>query len=73
MRQKSGPQTSTAEKTIKDIRRAALKHHSAEDKIRIVLEGLRGEDRIAAIYCCDVAVPSELASSRADRSTRLAM
>ncbi len=45
MKQKSGPQTWTAEKTIKDIRRAALKHHSAEDKIRIVLEGLRGEDR----------------------------
>jgi transposase len=37
MKQKSGPQTWTAEKTIKDIRRAALKHHSAEDKIRIVL------------------------------------
>ena len=39
MRQKSGPQTSAAEKTIKDIRRATRKHHSAEDKIRIVLEG----------------------------------
>ena len=49
MRQKSGPQTSAAEKTIKDIRRATRKHHSAEDKIRIVLEGLRGEDSIAAI------------------------
>ena len=49
MRQKTGPQTSAAEKTIKDIRRAARKHHSAEDKIRIVLEGLRGEDSIAAI------------------------
>ena len=44
MRQKSGPQTSAAEKTIKDIRRATRKHHSAEDKIRIVLEGLRGEE-----------------------------
>ena len=49
MRQKTGPQTSSAEKTIKDIRRATRKHHSAEDKIRIVLEGLRGEDSIAAI------------------------
>jgi transposase-like protein len=35
--------------TIKDIRRATRKHHSAEDKIRIVLEGLRGEDSIAAL------------------------
>ena len=49
MRQKTGPQTSAAEKTIKDIRRATRKHHSAEDKIRIVLESLRGEDSIAAI------------------------
>lgn len=49
MRQKSGSQTSAAEKTIKDIRRATRKHHSAEDKIRIVLEGLRGEESIAAI------------------------
>jgi transposase len=36
-------------KTIKDIRRATRKHHSAEEKIRIVLEGLRGEDSIAAL------------------------
>ncbi|HWU61128.1 MAG TPA: IS3 family transposase [Ensifer sp.] len=49
MRQKSGPQSSASEKTIKDIRRATRKHHSAEDKIRIVLEGLRGEDGIATI------------------------
>tara|TARA_B100000749_G_scaffold232370_1_gene189274 strand:- start:398 stop:586 length:189 start_codon:yes stop_codon:yes gene_type:complete len=45
----SGPQASAAGKTIKDIRRATRKHHSAEDKIRIVPEGLRGEDSIAAI------------------------
>ncbi|RYG93738.1 MAG: transposase [Alphaproteobacteria bacterium] len=49
MRQKTGPQTSAAEKTIKDIRRATRKQHSSEEKIRIVLEGLRGEDSIAAI------------------------
>lgn len=36
MGHKSGPQTSAAEKTIKDIRRPTRKHHSAEDKIRIV-------------------------------------
>jgi transposase len=49
MRQKSGPQKPAAEQVIKDIRRATRKHHSAEDKIRIVLEGLRGEDSIAAL------------------------
>ncbi|OOO15797.1 transposase [Agrobacterium pusense] len=34
---------------MKDIRRATRTHHSAEDKIRVVLEGLRGEDSIAAV------------------------
>jgi transposase len=38
-----------AEKLVSDIRRATRKHHSAEDKIRIVLEELRGEERIAAL------------------------
>jgi transposase len=32
-----------------DIRRATMRHFSAEDKIRIVLEGLRGEDSIAEL------------------------
>ena len=36
-----------AEQAIKDIRRATRRHFSAEDKIRIVLDGLRGEDSIA--------------------------
>jgi transposase len=49
MRQKSGPQQPAAEQVIKDIRRATRKHHSAEDNIRIGLDGLRGEDSIAAI------------------------
>ncbi len=35
-----------AEKLVRDIRRAMRKHHSAEDKIGIVLEVLRGEERI---------------------------
>ena len=47
MRQKSGPEKQPAEAAIKDIRRATRRHFSAEDKIRIVLEGLRGEDSIA--------------------------
>lgn len=49
MRQKSGPQKPAAEQVIKDIRRATRKHHSAEDKIRMVLEGLRGDESIAAL------------------------
>ena len=38
-----------AEQVIKDIRRVTRRHFSAEDKIRIVLEGLRGEDSIAEL------------------------
>ena len=38
-----------AEQVVRDIRRRTRKHHSAEGKIRVVLEGLRGEDSIAAL------------------------
>jgi transposase len=38
-----------AEQVIKDIRQATRRHFSAEDKIRIVLNGLRGEDSIAEL------------------------
>ena len=38
-----------AEKTVRDIRRATRKHYSSEEKIRIVLEGLRGEDSVAEL------------------------
>lgn len=49
MRQKSGTGKAPAEQVIKDIRRATRKQYSAEEKIRIVLEGLRGEELIAAL------------------------
>ena len=38
-----------AERVVKDIRRQTRRHFSAEDKIRIVLEGLRGDDSIAEL------------------------
>jgi hypothetical protein len=43
MRQKSETTETTSEQVVKNIRRATRKHHSAEEKIRIVLDGLRGE------------------------------
>ena len=49
MRQKSETPKTTPEQVVKDIRRATRKHHSAEEKIRIVLEGLRGEYSIAEL------------------------
>ena len=39
----------SVEKTVRDIRRRTRKKYSAEEKIRIVLEGLRGEDSIAEL------------------------
>ena len=39
----------SAEETIKTIRRKTQRQHTAEEKIRIVLEGLRGEDTIAEL------------------------
>ena len=49
MRQKAESDKPSAEKIIKDIRRATRKQYGAEEKIRIVLEGLRGEESIAAL------------------------
>ena len=49
MRQKTETAKPSAEKVIKDIRRVTRKHYGAEEKIRIVLDGLRGEEPIAAL------------------------
>ena len=47
MKQKSQTRQTGAAKAIKDIRRATRNQYSAEEKIRIVLDGLRGEETIA--------------------------
>ena len=49
MRQKSTTTTSPSERLVKNIRRATRKHYSAEEKIRVVLDGLRGESSIAEL------------------------
>jgi transposase len=49
MNTKNRTQKDRAEKTVRDIRRATRRNYSAEEKIRIVLEGLRGEDSIAEL------------------------
>src|SRR5213076_3089829 len=49
MRQKSVHPESPSERIVKNIRRATRKRHSSEEKIRIVLDGLRGETSIAAL------------------------
>jgi len=49
MRRKSGPQESAPEKLVQDIRRKTRRRWPAEEKIRIVLEGLRREYSIAEL------------------------
>ena len=49
MKQTSGPAKKPAEAVIKDIGRATRPQFSSEEKIRVVLEGLRGEDSIAEL------------------------
>lgn len=49
MRQKSKGKPTASEKLVKDIRRKTRKQYSAEEKIRIVLDGLRGESSIAEL------------------------
>ena len=49
MRQQSEPVKAPAEQIVKNIWRATRRHFSAEEKIRVVLEGLRGEESIAEL------------------------
>ena len=49
MRQTTRIRKSTGEKIIKDIKRATRTQYSSEQKIKIVLDGLRGEDSIAEL------------------------
>jgi transposase len=49
MRTKAETDSAEAEKRVRDIRRATRRQNSAEEKIRIVIAGLRGEDSIAEL------------------------
>ena len=49
MRQRTERHQDAADRTLKDIRRKTRKRYSSEEKIRIVLAGLRGEDSIAEL------------------------
>jgi len=46
MRQKPAGRPSSSEHIIQDIKRKTCKQYSAEEKIRIVLDGLRGDDNM---------------------------
>ena len=49
MNKKSVGSKDAADKFVKSIRRKTARRYSAEEKIRIVLAGLRGEESIAAL------------------------
>ena len=49
MRSKAELDSAAAEKTVRDIRRATRRQYTAEEKVRIVIAGLRGEDSIAEL------------------------
>ena len=51
MRQKPGTRNSHGEKVVKDIRHTTRKQYSAQEKIRSVLDGLKGGDSIAELCC----------------------
>ena len=70
MRQQTRPLKEPAEKVVQDIRRATRKHYLAEEKIRIVLEGLRGEDSIAELIRFRHFCSGSLALASLDRACR---
>ena len=71
MSQKPVTQRAAAEKVVNEIRRATRKQHSAEEKIRIVLSGLRGE---TALPSCAArrALPKACITAGRKNSSRLA-
>jgi hypothetical protein len=66
MRQKSGPEKQPAEDAIRDIRRVIRQYFSAEEKIRIVLEGLRGEESRAGLCHVNLNWPREVSTTQFD-------
>ncbi len=60
----------TAAKYVKDIRRAAHKQYPVEKRIRIVLEGLRGEHSVAELFRRE-GIPQSLSYSRFPSSNNL--
>jgi len=59
MRSKTDTHSEEAEKAVRDIRRATRRRFAAEEKVRIVIAGLRGEDSIAEL-CRKVGINQNL-------------
>ena len=63
---------SNTEKTVKDIRRKTRRKFSTEEKIRIVLDGLRGESSVAELCRQEGINPNLCITAGAKTSLRLA-
>lgn len=63
MTQKPGTPKAAADKLVKNIRSKTRQHYSAEEKIRIVLAGLRGEESISVLCRREVIAESLYYSS----------
>jgi len=59
MKQRPAGRTSSSEQIIRDIKRKTRKQYSAEEKIRIVLDGLGGED---SLWRAGVVTPARTSS-----------
>ncbi len=62
MRQRTMSTKTPAEKAVRDIRRKMRKQYSVEEKIRIILDGLRGEESVAARCRRDLIGPGHRAT-----------
>ncbi len=67
MRQKPETSKNAADKLVKNIRRKTRQTYSAEEKIRIVLAGLRGEESISVLCRREGIATFELVGMRRDR------
>jgi transposase-like protein len=65
------PQKNSTEKAVRGIRRKTRRRFSAEEKIRFVLEGLRGEESIASL-CRREGIAANLFTRGARNSSKLA-
>jgi hypothetical protein len=71
MKQKSGPDRAPAEQVVKDIRRQTRRQYSAEEKIRIVVEGLRVEENISELCRREASPPRCITAGRSRRKRGL--
>ena len=69
MRQKSAQSNASVEKAVQDIRCKTRRRHSTEEKIHIVLEGLRGEEIIRLVERSHIGVRPTLAELGIPKTT----